>query len=241
MCPSPSGRFLSASEEEATEPSTLQPGAGKSDSRRDSGRNLELILWTGLLLLCNWPGGLGQFADSLIFRPAAVLNGEWWRLLTYSWVHVTWYHLLLDGSAFLMLIRGLTEGSGIRRTFYVVAAASGSVLTAWWAAPGIGSTGLCGLSGVAHGLTAISALELMSDRASHPDSVRSGTVLFGAVVGKAAWEALTGKMFFTFLHFHRMGSPVAVSHAGGILGALVGWAAVRWLENESIRRKAPSS
>jgi hypothetical protein len=27
-------------------------------------------------------------------------------------------------------------------------------------------------------------------------------------------------MFFTFLHFGLMGEPIAVSHAGGIIGAL---------------------
>ena len=43
---------------------------------------------------------------------------------------------------------------------------------------------------------------------------------FLVVVGKAAFEALTGRMFFAFLSFGMLGDPVAVSHAGGIIGGL---------------------
>jgi len=45
------------------------------------------------------------------------------------------------------------------------------------------------------------------------------------VVGKAAVEALSGHMFFTFLYFGMVGTPVAVSHAGGVLGALLAYLA----------------
>jgi len=39
-------------------------------------------------------------------------------------------------------------------------------------------------------------------------------------VGKAAVEALSGRMALAFLHFGLMGDPVAVSPAGGVLGGL---------------------
>jgi hypothetical protein len=41
------------------------------------------------------------------------------------------------------------------------------------------------------------------------------------VLGKGAFEAVTGRMFFGFLDFGLLGNPVAVSHAGGILGGLI--------------------
>ena len=40
------------------------------------------------------------------------------------------------------------------------------------------------------------------------------------VVGKAAVEAINGRVFFTFLHFGLMGDAVAVAHAGGVVGGL---------------------
>jgi hypothetical protein len=54
-----------------------------------------------------------------------------------------------------------------------------------------------------------------------------GWIGFVLVVGKAALEALSGRMFFTFLHLGLMGDPVAVSHAGGVIGGLLAILLVR--------------
>jgi rhomboid family GlyGly-CTERM serine protease len=156
----------------------------------------------------------------MIFMPQAVQDGEWWRLFTHPFVHVTWYHLLLDGVAFLALYHSLVEVSAVRRLLYVLAAAAGSLLLSWASAPGISTSGLCGLSGTAHGLMAVSALELVGAQPPGSNGRRIGLVSLAVVVGKAALEALSGRMFFTFLHFGLMGDPVAVSHAGGIIGGL---------------------
>src|SRR5512132_1174969 len=96
-------------------------------------RRPELLLFALVLVLCNWPVLTGRFVESLVFHPAAVQAGEWWRLLTHPFVHVTWYHLLLDGAAFLGLLAGLAEESLLRRLTYVTASAAGGILTSWWA------------------------------------------------------------------------------------------------------------
>jgi rhomboid family GlyGly-CTERM serine protease len=184
-------------------------------------RRPELLLFVGLLALLNLPVLAGSRFQSMIFVPQAVRAGEWWRLLTHPFVHVTSYHLLLDGAAFLALYHSLLESSTVRRLLYVVGAGAGSALVSWAAVPCISASGLCGLSGIAHGLMAVSSLELICTQPPGSPERRIGWLGFSLVVSKAAAEALSGKMFFTFLHFGLMGEPVAVSHAGGIAGGLV--------------------
>ena len=181
----------------------------------------ELLCFLALLVVFNAPILAGSCFQSMVFLPQAVQKGEWWRLLFHPFVHVTWYHLLLDGTAFLALYYSLIEASLLRRLLYVLGGAIGSMLAAWAAAPAISSSGLCGLSGIAHGLMAVSALELVAGKAPGSAERRIGQLGLFVVVGKAALEALSGRMFFTFLHFGLMGEPVAVSHAGGIIGSLV--------------------
>jgi rhomboid family GlyGly-CTERM serine protease len=150
----------------------------------------------------------------LAFDTHAVLTGQWWRLLTHPFVHVSWYHALLDGAALLLLWRSLER----RRLAHIILPAAGSLLAALWFWPAINQTGLCGLSGIAHGLMAISALEMIRR------GDRLGWFCLALVTGKSIWEAATGQVFFSWLHFGLMGTPVAVSHLGGVVGGLLSWA-----------------
>jgi rhomboid family GlyGly-CTERM serine protease len=181
----------------------------------------ELLLFAVLLGIFNLPLLFGSFWRSMIFVPAAIWEGEWWRVLTYPFVHATWYHLALDGIAFLTLYHGLAERSMLRRLFYVAAAGAGSLLVPSLTSSGISTHGLCGLSGIAHGLMAVSALEMMMKSGPRSPERHAGLLCFLLVVGKASFEALSGRMFLAFLHFGLMGEPVAVSHAGGIIGGLL--------------------
>jgi rhomboid family GlyGly-CTERM serine protease len=183
-------------------------------------RRPELVLFATVLVLCNWPVLTGNFVEALVFRPAAVGAGQWWRLLTHPFVHVTWYHLTLDSAAFLMLLASLAETSIVRRMAYMIAAAAGALLTSLVAAPAVWINGLCGLSGVAHGLMAVSALELFGAHPVRSTQSRYGLFAFLLVVGKAGFEAFSGELFFSAFHLGSLGDPVAVSHAGGIIGAL---------------------
>ncbi len=159
--------------------------------------------------------------DTTIFQPAAVRHGEWWRIFTHPFVHVTWYHLLLDASAFFLLYNGLLESKVAHRLAYVLASGMGSLLLSWLVAPAIATNGLCGLSGIAHGLMAVSAVEMMNGQSPRSPEWRIGAFTFALVVGKAAYEAITGHNLFDFLYFGLVGDPVAMSHAGGIVGGLL--------------------
>ena len=181
-------------------------------------RRPEVLIFIILLVVANAQVVFGACWSWLIFQPEAMRDGEWWRLLSHPLIHVTWYHLLLDGSAFLMLYQSLLEERLARRMAYVVAAAAGSLILAWTTTP-LGA-GLCGLSGIAHGLMAVSALELISRYPIESAQARIGFISFGFVICKAALEAATGRMLFGFLDFGLLGQPVAVSHAGGIIGGL---------------------
>src|SRR5687767_14484542 len=157
---------------------------------------VDLMALFALLLLLNLP--LCGTGDPFFFGFTAerVRAGEWWRLLTHPFTHVSWYHLLLDGTAFLLLYHGLCETRWVRRLVYLLASAAGSLLVSWLGDPRLGEVGLCGLSGVAHGLLAVSGLEMISSGEARLR--RAGWFSLALVVSKGAIEALTGEVFFRF-------------------------------------------
>lgn len=79
---------------------------------------------------------------------------------------------------------------------------------------------------------AISAIELLGGDKTER---RIGWISLVLVVGKAGFESITGKIFFGFLDFGLLGSPVAVSHAGGIVGGLVVLLLFRILKSKPLR------
>lgn len=195
-------------------PPAADTAGGRSDSR-------QCQVWLVLLALVNLGLLLGNVpAVNLAFDGPAVAAGEWWRLLTWPLVHVSRYHLLLDGAAFLLLYAGLEERRAARRLLLFAACAAGSLLLPLAIAPQLRQLGLCGLSGVAHGLMAISALEMIRQRSQQ--SV--GWVLLGGVLLKVAWELVTGTVVLQQLHLGDIGQPIVATHAGGVLGGLLGYA-----------------
>ncbi len=183
-------------------------------------RQIELAAFIVALMAANFMLLFGRVCEPLIFFPSQLAAGEWWRTITFPFVHVSGYHLLLDAGAFLFLYHGLREASTRRRLLYVVACAAGSLGVSLISSPL--SNGLCGLSGIAHGLMAISALEIIrsSDRALR----HAGMICFFVVVIKSLYEAVTGNIAFNFLHFGSIGNAVAICHAGGILGGVACYA-----------------
>ena len=182
----------------------------------------EIAAISALLIVLNWPLLSGRCNSAMIFVPSSVRAGEWWRVLAHPFVHVTWFHLLLDGAAFFLLYQELQEQAFTKRLACVFASGAGSLLVSLWADPMISIKGLCGLSGIAHGLMAITALDLMAHRGDKI-VVRIGVVSFTLVLSKCLVEVITGKMLFTFLYFGMVGDPVAVTHAGGVVGGIVAW------------------
>lgn len=175
-----------------------------------------------LIGLLNLPLLAGGFATTFVFLPDKVSAGEWWRVFTHPFVHVSLYHLVLDASVFFLLYSELRDKTRFARFTLLLAAGAGSLLASLWAAPMIQTRGLCGLSGIAHGLAAVSALEVMRG-AKDKTLWRLGLASLLLVVGKSMMEAVTGHIAFESLHFGQLGFPIAVCHAGGVLGALLAW------------------
>lgn len=160
--------------------------------------------------------GLGSGIAN-IFIPSAVKHGQWWRLLTHPFVHVTWYHLLLDAGAFFILYADLKKKSLPMKMFCLITCAGTSLAAALIFSPLIESRGLCGLSGTAHGLMALSGLEMIKDGSNK----RIGIASFLAVLIKSIYELITGAVVFDFMHMGLCGTPVAACHFGGVVGGIL--------------------
>jgi rhomboid family GlyGly-CTERM serine protease len=177
----------------------------------------ELTVFAVLLAVLNFPLLMGRFAGSMIFLPDVVRAGEWWRVATHPFVHLSWYHLVLDAGAFLLLYGGLEECGRGRRLITIIGCGAGSLGLSLLTSPVVQSRGLCGLSGIAHGLMAFSALESLGSPTADRRARTIGLFSFVVVAGKSLLEMLQGHVFFEFLHFGLMGVPVPACHAGGVL------------------------
>ena len=166
----------------------------------------------------------GAVSEGLLFYPSLVAAGEWWRVFTYPFVHVSWYHLILDGGAFILIYTSLEEESSLKRLLVIAAATACSLGASIVFSDIVAERGLSGLSGAAHGLMAVAALELIT-RYPRGDALRTaGFVFLALVTVKSLFEALTGNVFFSWLHFGDVGIPVAVAHLGGVVGGVLGYA-----------------
>ncbi len=188
----------------------------------------ELPVFVSLLALFNLHLFSSLGMAPLHFHPELVLQGEWWRLITHPFVHVSAYHLVLDASAFLVLYATLQQRSAPRRLAYCAGSAAGSLALALLLSPAVNSIGLCGLSGIAHGLMAITGLEIIAQAraANKVDSmmVRVGWLTLLSVTAKGLYEAVTGHCLFASSHLASIGTPIAACHLGGVIGGcLVYW------------------
>jgi len=176
----------------------------------------DIVVISLLLALSNRSLLNGCVNSDLIYHPLAVGAGEWWRLLSYSLVHISWYHLLLDAGAFYLLYTGLEEKRNLQKGLLLMICSSASLMFAVY----FGTAqefGLAGLSGLDHGLMAFYALEMMrSDRHR-----KLGLFCIALVLAKSIFELVTGEVFFAALHHDLCGIPVAASHMGGVLAGMV--------------------
>jgi rhomboid family GlyGly-CTERM serine protease len=184
---------------------------------------IEGLLFASLLLAANIGLLSGQPKTEWMLLPAAVAQGEWWRLLLHPWVHVSVYHLLLDATAFLSLFYMLDHQRPFERWGILAAAWAGQTAAVWWGDPNLASMGLCGLSGVAHGLFAAVCLQWRRD----PTLRQMGNMLLLGLLAKCIWEAMTGTVFLSFLHLGSVGTPLTRCHGGGVMGAIGAYAIQR--------------
>lgn len=177
----------------------------------------------------------GNFSISLIFLPDAVTAGEWHRIFTHPFVHISWYHMLLDAGAFFLLYTGMEEKRIWVKLLYSAVCGGFSLLFAVWFSPLTRTLGLCGLSGIAHGLMAVSALEMMQNK----ESFKAGLVSLLAVTGKSIYEIISGKVLFSFLQLGMCGIPVASCHTGGVAGGIIIFLLINSHETNQVEIKKP--
>lgn len=184
-------------------------------------RRLDLYIYALLIPLLNFPLLYGKFSEPMIFLTHKVLQGQLWRIFTHPFVHVSWYHLLLDSLAFFILYSQLANLSIFKRTAYIAGCGISSLITTVIAMPHIDSIGYCGLSGICHGLMAVCSLNLIADISSERSAKQIGIISLGLLITKCIFETLTGNMLFDFIHGDLIGSPIAIAHAGGLLGGII--------------------
>lgn len=190
-------------------------------------RHKEIILFAVLILATNVGLFVGDFPEALSYVPEKVMSGQWWRLATHPFVHVSLYQLMLDGAAFLMLYAQLAETRLGRRLGYLLGIHTAVTTAVTMSLPGVQAAGYCGLSGIAHGLMAVWCLERMGifgGAEPHPaektERWMAVMIFFGLLV-KSAYEVAVGHVFLESTHFGYVGVPVVASHLAGVIGAVM--------------------
>ena len=162
-----------------------------------------------------WPG----LADALIYRRAAILAGQAWRLWTGHLVHYSPSHLLLDLAVFLVAggwLEWITPR--LTRWFYLLAppAISAALL---WGDPTLER--YAGLSGLATGVLVLLALvQLRRDTGGSPWFWPAVLLL---VAVKVVVESLGPAPLFA--RFDPSLRVVPLAHLGGIACALIAFLA----------------
>jgi len=172
-----------------------------------------------LLMLCNVHLLSGSLPGGFTLCPDVPTLSWLICMLVHPFVHVSWYHLFLDAGAFFLLYPGLMQERLRMRLFYLGACAGGSLSLALALSPDVRATGLCGLSGVAHGLMAIAALEMIVARQRW-----LGAACLALVIAKSVFEVLGNEVLFTSLHFGQIGNAIPAAHLGGVLGGIAAFA-----------------
>lgn len=166
------------------------------------------LMW--LLLLTQLGGEPLRLA--LRYDRAAIEAGQWWRLITGNFVHLGWYHLLLNelGLAVLVLLcpERLSLAVLARRVLLVGTALT---LCLWWFVKDLRD--YVGMSGVIHGLFVLGLLPQVLRR----DPVGIGSLLF--LLGKLGYEFFAGAPISDEAAIG--GFVVTESHSFGALAALV--------------------
>jgi rhomboid family GlyGly-CTERM serine protease len=180
-------------------------------------RYWDVVLLVAVLTAASVPLLIGgETPACLVYRPDLVARGEWWRVLTHPFAHVSRYHLLLDGAAVVSLLCALADRSAAARLAMVAASAAASLAAASLVPGETAVYGLCGLSGVGHGLMAGAAVLGLGD--ADPASRRAARVVLAVVVVKAAVEAVTGTLLLDLVHMGDLGRPNRLVHIGGVAG-----------------------
>ncbi len=146
--------------------------------------------------------------------------------MSHPFVHVSWYHLLLDGLAASLLWRELPYNSVWEKLFVATGCGLISLFVVILFSQKASLVGYCGLSGVAHGLMTVVGLGMLGGRVP----IKNSQGVMQAVVGwalllfvslKSVTEVVTGTVIFSQFHGGDLGVPIVHAHLGGVAGGLV--------------------
>lgn len=173
------------------------------------------------IIMCNMHLFAGTTPAGLMFFPDRVAEGEWWRVLSHVFVHVSWYHLVLDVLAVMLLWSYMGLLGMMQRLILAVGCWGGSLLGAIYS-PLVSQTGFCGLSGVAHGMMCLVGLCWIASewKAGSVAAVLPGVILVAVSVGKSLYEVSGKVSLLSGVHLGDLGVPIVLSHLGGVLGGV---------------------
>lgn len=162
-----------------------------------------------LLLLTELMGNTGR--DWLRYDRDLIAAGQWWRMLTGSFVHLGWWHLFLNemGLAVLVLLcpQRLSASVWLRRLLFL---SVGMSIGLYLFVPRLQS--YVGMSGVIHGLFLLGLVPQVLKK----DLIALGCLLY--LFGKLGWEIFSGAPVSDETALG--GSVVLESHLFGTLAAL---------------------
>lgn len=169
------------------------------------------LLLSALIVVLALPGDSTQAL--LRYDRAAILDGQWWRLLSAHLLHLGGSHLLMN-LAGLWLIWLLVGSALSPRSWLILLFADALITTLALLILNPQLDWYVGLSGVLHGLLVAGAIADI--RAGH----RGTWLLLGAVACKLGWEQLAGPLPGS--EASAGGAVIVDAHLYGALGGLLG-------------------
>ena len=180
------------------------------------------LIFAIVLLLCLTVMPLPEsFSDSLRYDRNAILDGQWWRMISANFVHLGWGHFFMNAAGALLVLYFF--GRCVAPWGWLATFIGSSVFIAamiLWLHPGI--YWYVGLSGALHGLFVVGGL---ADTRVRP---LEGWIFLGLIVIKLAWEQVMGALPGSEA---MAGGPVLTeAHLYGALGGLLVWGLIRrWM------------
>lgn len=178
-----------------------------------------------LMLLAELTGEWGR--NVLAFDREAILDGQWWRLLTANFVHLGWYHLFLNEMGLLVLLllcpERLPPWQWARRMVWLSVLMTLALLMF---VPKL--HGYVGMSGVIHGLFLLGLLPQVMRR----DLIAMACLAY--LTGKIGWEFFAGAPVSDEAAIG--GHVVVESHLFGVVAAVLYAAVFRTLRGEGAPR-----
>ncbi len=164
-----------------------------------------LVLLCALLLLPCLAGEAGRLA--LRYDRAGLEAGQWWRLLTGHWVHLSLRHALLNALGLGLMWALFARDYSPRQWLGILLGAVLAIDAGLWL---LDSTlqWYVGSSGVLHGVMAAGTLAHLKRREA------DGWALLAFLAGKLAYEHLVGP-----LPFSGTAEVVTDAHLFGVIGA----------------------